>query len=63
MYECIYTCINVVQHRTCWFFLGVGEFTPNAAIEGDMGWLQQEVRQWNSVLKLGVVSRIWMSVV
>ena len=45
-----YSCINIVQHRACRFFLGVGKFTPNAAVEGDLGWVPQEVRQWNSVM-------------
>ena len=47
-----YSCINSVQHRACRFFLGVGKFTPNAAVEGDMGWIPAEVRQWNCVLRL-----------
>lgn len=46
-----YSCVSAVQHRACRFFLGVGKFTPNAAVEGDMGWLPQEVRQWNCVLR------------
>ena len=47
-----YSCVSAVQHRACRFYLGVGKFTPNAAVEGDMGWLPQEVRQWNDVLRL-----------
>ena len=47
-----YSCINAVQDPACRFFLGIGKFTQNAAVEGDMGWLPQEVRQWNSVLRL-----------
>ena len=47
-----YSCINSVQHRACRFFLGVGKFTPNAAVEGDMSWIPVEVRQWNCVLRL-----------
>ena len=47
-----YSCINAVQHRACRFFLGVGKFTPNAAVEGDMGWIPAEVRQWNCVIRL-----------
>ena len=47
-----YLCINAVQDPACRFFLSIGKFTQNAAVEGDMGWLPQEVRQWNSVLRL-----------
>ena len=47
-----YSCINPVQHRACRFFLGVGKFTPNAGIEGDMGWNPTEVRHWNCVIRL-----------
>ena len=34
------------------FFLDNGNFSANAAVEGDMSWLQQEIRQWNGVLRL-----------
>lgn len=47
-----YSCINAVQHRACRFFLGVGKFTPNVAVDGDMGWLPSEVRQWTCVIRL-----------
>ena len=47
-----YSCINAVQHRAGRFFLGVGKFTPNAAVEGDMGWTPADVRQWNCVIRL-----------
>ena len=47
-----YSCISAVQHRACRFFLGVGKFTPNAAVEGDMGWIPAEVRQWTCVVRL-----------
>ena len=32
--------------------LGVGKFTPNAGVEGDMGWTPTEVRLWNCVIRL-----------
>ena len=32
-----YSCVSAVQHRACRFFWGVGKFTPNAAVVGDMG--------------------------
>ena len=47
-----YSCINSVQDKTFRFFLGVGKFTPNAGVEGDMGWTPTEVRQWNCVIRL-----------
>ncbi len=33
-----YTCLAAVQHRACRFFIGVGKYTPNFAVQGDMGW-------------------------
>jgi len=32
-----YSCINAIQLRACRFFLGVGRYTPNAAVTGDIG--------------------------
>ena len=34
-----YASINAVHHRARRFYLGVGKYTPNAGITGDMGWL------------------------
>ena len=45
-----YSCINAVQNRAMRFFLGVGKYTSNAAVSGDMGWSQPALRQWKSVL-------------
>ena len=48
-----YSCINSVHNRMCRYFLGVGKFTPNAAVQGDVGlrlpWQHQKLemcRQW-----------------
>ena len=48
-----FSCINAVHNRMCRYFLGVKKFTPNAAVQGDMGvrvpWQHQcdEIaRQW-----------------
>ncbi len=30
------SCISAVQHRACRYFMGVGRYTPNAAVQGDM---------------------------
>ena len=31
------------------FFLGVGRYTPNDVVAGEMGWKPTVVRQWKSV--------------
>ena len=48
-----FSCINAVHNRMCRYYLGVNKFTPNAAIQGDMGvrvpWQHQKLeiaRQW-----------------
>ena len=33
-----FSSINTVQNRACRYFLGVGKYTPTAAVQGDMGW-------------------------
>lgn len=47
-----FSCINAVQYRAARFFLGVGNFTPNAAVAGDVAWKPSEQRQWGCVGKL-----------
>jgi hypothetical protein len=32
------------------FFMGVGRYTPNAAVSGDTGWRDAESKQWTSVI-------------
>lgn len=44
-----YSCINAVQNRAMRFYLGVGKYTPNNALIGEMGWEPAYVRQWSSV--------------
>ena len=44
-----YSCINAVQNKAMRFFLGVGKYTPVAAVEGDMGWEPSLIRQWSSI--------------
>ena len=41
-----YTCINAVQTRAMRYFLGVGKYTPNAAVYGEMAWGPPIVKQW-----------------
>ena len=31
------SCIQAIQNRACRFFLGVGKYTPNVAVTGEMG--------------------------
>ena len=45
-----YSAINAVQHRACRFFLGLGKYAPNAAVNGDMGWTPPIVKQWKTVI-------------
>ena len=45
-----FSVINAVQNRAERFFMGVGRYTPNAAVNGDMGWERPAVRQWASVV-------------
>lgn len=44
-----FPCINAVQNRAMRFYLGVGKYTPNAAVSGEMGWQPPIVRQWKTV--------------
>jgi len=40
-----YSCINVVQNHSMRFFLGVGKYTPNDAVAGEMAWVPPHVPQ------------------
>jgi hypothetical protein len=31
------------------FFFGTGKYTPDAAVQGDMGWKPIIVKQWKAV--------------
>ena len=42
--------INAVQNRACRFYLGLGKYAPNAAVNRDTGWLPPIVKQWKGVL-------------
>ena len=48
-----FSSINAVQNRACRYFLGVGKYTPTAAVQGDMGWYVPLHKQF-----LGV-ARFW----
>ena len=45
-----FKCINVMQKRGERYFMGVGRYTPNAAVNGDMGWDKPIIKQWSSVV-------------
>ena len=45
------SCIDAVQNRACCYFLGLGRYAPNAAINGDMGWLSPEHSQWMCIIR------------
>ena len=49
--------ISGVQNRTCRFFLGLGRYAPNAAVNGDMFWPAPELRQ------LMCITRKWCRLV
>ena len=46
------SCIEAVQNRACLYFMAVGKYTPNIAVQGDMGWVPTSVR---------TLVRIWKS--
>ena len=39
-----FSCIDAVHNRAMRFYLGVGRYTPMAAVVGDMGWIPSAVR-------------------
>ena len=45
-----YSVINTGQNKACRFFLGVGKYTPNTAVNGDMGWTPTHIKQMTTVL-------------
>ena len=46
-----FSSISAVQNRACRFFLGLGKYAPNPAVQGDMGLMLPEHRQWICVIK------------
>ena len=45
------SCVNAIQNRACRYFLGLGRYAPNAAVNGDMGWPAPEHKQWVCVTR------------
>jgi hypothetical protein len=46
-----YSSINAVHNKACRFYLGVGRYTPSAAVQGDIGWLPPFVHQWIAITR------------
>ena len=44
-----FSCINAIHARAMRFFLGTGKYTPNTAVQGEMGWSPIHLAQWKSV--------------
>ena len=44
--------IEAVQNLACRYYLGVGKYTPNLEVHGDIGWILTQVKQWKSLGKL-----------
>ncbi len=47
-----FSCINSVQHRACHVFLGVGKYTPNVAVDGEIALSFPQQRTWTVVTRL-----------
>jgi hypothetical protein len=46
-----FSSINAVHNRACRYFLGVGKYTPNAAVQGDTGLPPPWIDQWVSITR------------
>ena len=44
-----FSCVEAVQNRAIELFLGVGRYTPTAAVSGDVGWIPCIVSQWEHI--------------
>ena len=42
---------HILSNTTCRYYLGLGRYAPNTAVNGDMGWDIPEHRQWLSVTR------------
>ena len=45
-----FSCVKAVQNHALRFFLGVGSYAPNAAVNGDSGWDSIYLTQWRCVM-------------
>ena len=46
-----FTCISGVHNKACQYFLGVGKYTPKAAVQGDVGIVPSIVNQWINITR------------
>ena len=46
-----FSCINSIHNKACRFYLGVGRYTPNSAVQGDMGWKPMYQNIWLNIVK------------
>ena len=46
-----FSSISAVQNRACRFFQSLGKYASNPAVQGDMGWILPEHRQWICVIR------------
>ena len=44
-----FSSINAVHNRAMRFFLGTGKYTPNVAVQGEMGWKPINIDQWKAI--------------
>ncbi len=47
-----FSCISAVQNRACRYFMGLGKYAPNIALQGDTGWHHPIYHQWMCVSNL-----------
>ena len=47
-----FICIYSVQHREGRFYLRLGKYVPNCALQGELDWKTQEHKQWLCCIRL-----------
>ena len=47
-----YASVNKLHNLACRFFLGLGKYTPVAAVRAEMGYIVPEQRLWVSIIRL-----------
>ena len=48
-----YKCLEAIKNRAIRIYLGIHKFAPILALQGDMGWMSTENRQYLSMLRFG----------
>ncbi len=46
-----YACISAVQNRVCRYYMGLGKYAANIALEGDTAWVPPSHRIWKCVTR------------